>query len=505
MKDINLDVKRLVAYAVRKQLIEESDRIYATNALMEVLTEDHYMDVDGPCPEEPVEDILHRIRLWAVENEKVENDSNELLDLLDTKLMGVFVSKPSEYMKKFWAHYGMSPKSATEFSYDFARATNYIREQRVAKDVKWIHETPFGPLDLTINLSKPEKDPRVIAKARTAAHGAYPQCLLCKENEGYAGRLDYPARQNHRIIPLTLAGEPWFMQYSPYVYYNEHCIVFKGEHEPMKITPKTIHRLLDFVTLFPHYLMGSNADLPIVGGSILTHDHFQGGNFEFGLAKAKEENVVPLGNSGVEAGIVHWPMSVIRLKGSAPEELLKVATLILERWKTYSDAEVDLLAATEGEEHNTITPVVRFRKGSYEVDLILRNNRRDEQHPTGIFHTQPQYHHIKWENIGLIECMGLAVLPGRLKKEFERMKAPMLQGNWEAIAQDEELKKHKDFARDILLRYKDLSEENYEGILFQEIGEVFHRILLDCGIFKHDEKGRAAFDRCCEALYGDQI
>lgn len=502
MLDINLEIKKLVDYAIKKNLIEERDRVYSVNAILEVLGEDSYTDlVIEESIDEPVEDILNRIREWAVINNKVENDSNELLDLLDTRIMGVFVSKPSEFTRAFMSKYKESPKVATEFYYEFARNTNYIREQRVAKDIKWIHNTPYGPLEMTINLSKPERDPRAIAKAKEHKETSYPKCLLCKENEGYAGRVDHPARQNHRTIPMALGGESWFMQYSPYVYYNEHCIVFKGEHDPMKITPKTITRLLEFVQKFPHYMIGSNADLPIVGGSILTHDHFQGGNYEFAMAKAKELNEVNLEKLGVRACTLHWPMSVIRLKGTSITKLVEASTVIMAKWKTYSDESVSIISHTGDEEHNTITPITRFRNGKYEVDLILRNNRKSEENPFGIFHSHEKYHHIKWENIGLIECMGLAVLPARLKKEMTGMKENILKGDLEYIYQDEELKKHGNFAKEIMEKYPDLNEENMDDIIYSEIGDVFLRVLLNCGVFKDNEEGHVAFGKCREALY----
>jgi len=504
MTDISLEIMRLVEYAIRKDLIEESDRIYCTNAVLEVLGEDYFegnsvSEITG----ESVEDILNRIRLWAVENGKVENDSNELLDLLDTRIMGVFVSKPSEFIRCFMMKYKESPETATQFYYEFAKNTNYIREQRVAKDIKWTYATPYVPLHMTINLSKPERDPRAIAKAKDTKDVKYPKCLLCKENEGYAGRVDHPARQNHRVIPITLGGEDWFMQYSPYVYYNEHCIVFKGEHVPMKITSRTILRLLEFVEKFPHYMIGSNADLPIVGGSILTHDHFQGGNYEFAMAKARESGEVTIGNRGLTACTLHWPMSVIRLKGENIPDLVEASSHIIGAWKGYSDEKVEILSHSGAEEHNTITPIARFRKGLYEVDLILRNNRKSGKYPFGIFHSHEEYHHIKWENIGLIECMGLAVLPSRLKKEMLGMKGFILKNDLDGIYGDEALKKHGDFAKVIMESHPELDEGNIDKIIDEEIGEVFFRVLLNCGVFKDDEIGNESFARCREALYAD--
>lgn len=504
MININVEIKKLVEYGKKKHFITNDDEIYCINQILSILNLVEYKDVPRDFPDEPVEDILNIMRTWAVANNVVENDSNDVLDLLDTKIMGIFASKPSEFRKQFFDYYHESPVKATEFYYDYAKNINYIREQRIAKDIKWVHETPYGNLDMTINLSKPEKDPRAIAKSAKISSN-YPKCLLCKENEGYAGRLDHPARQNHRIVPMTLANESWYMQYSPYVYYNEHCIVFKGEHDPMKITKLTIERLLDFVELFPHYMMGSNADLPIVGGSILTHDHFQGGNYTFAMAEAKELNQVHLASVDVEASTLHWPMSVIRLKGEEKKNLIQVADQIINKWKVYSDPEVNILSHTKGEEHNTITPITRFRDGKFEVDLILRNNRTSEKHPFGIFHSHQKYHHIKWENIGLIECMGLAVLPSRLKTEMALMKDHIKSKTIDAMENSEALHKHMNFALDIVEKYKAMSEtefhENLDAIVEMEIGEVFYHVLLNCGVFKDTEEGQQAFRKCCEVMY----
>jgi len=436
--------------------------------------------------------------------EFVPNDSNEVLDLFDTKLMSVFVSKPSDFRKKYYDLREESPEKATHYYYHFAKKSNYIREQRVAKDIKWTYETPYGLIDMTINLSKPEKDPRAIAlasKGVNTENEKYPKCLLCKENEGYAGRLDHPARQNHRIIPITLADESWFMQYSPYVYYNEHCIVFKGNHEPMKISGKTIERLLDFVSAYPHYMIGSNADLPIVGGSILTHDHFQGGRYEFAMSKAKEYDRTLLQENGVELCKLYWPMSVIRLKGKDVKELVRISELVLSVWKTYEDQQVGIISKSGDIEHNTITPITRFRGNMYEVDLILRNNRTDEEHPFGIFHSQKEYHHIKRENIGLIECLGLAVLPARLRDEMELLKQFMFKKDLDGIYSEETLQKHGDFAQRILGENQFTSEEEIEAKLYDEIGYVFMKVLENCGVFKKDNEGEKAFQRFIEVIH----
>lgn len=502
--DINYEIKNLVEYAVKEKLIEPEDRVFAVNKLLEVLNMEHYEHSLMSSTDEPVENILERFRRWAVQEKLVENDSNELLDLFDTKIMGVFVSKPSDFRRTFTALYNESPESATEYYYHFAKKTNYIREQRVAKDIKWTYDTPYGSIDMTINLSKPEKDPRAIALASKGiieGQEKYPKCLLCKENEGYAGRTDHPARQNHRIIPITLGGESWFMQYSPYVYYNEHCIVFKGNHDPMKVTGKTIERLLDFVEIFPHYMMGSNADLPIVGGSILTHDHFQGGRYDFAMSKAKEYDEILLHDGRVTACKLYWPMSVLRLKGTSKAELIEISETILNRWKRYSDPSVNIISHTADVEHNTITPITRFRKGKYEVDLILRNNRTDDDHPFGIFHSANEYHHIKRENIGLIECLGLAVLPARLREEMGLVKNYILNNDIQSIWKDENLKKHALFAERIASNRKGNSAEEVDTHIYNEIGFIFMKVLENCGVFKKDPDGESAFTQCLEVMY----
>lgn len=504
MIDIYVEMKNLVAYGLQEGLIEEEDRVFVVNQLLDILGLHGYVETSGAPEVAPVEDLLARFRAWAVDQQVVPNDSNEVLDLLDTRIMGVFSPKPSVFRKDFYRRYEQSPKMATEFYYQYAKKINYIREQRVAKDIKWTYDTPYGTLDMTINLSKPEKDPRAIALASKGimdGEEKYPLCLLCKENEGYAGRMGHPARQNHRIIPVTLAHEEWYMQYSPYVYYNEHCIVFKGNHDPMKISEKTVGRLLDFVKLFPHYIMGSNADLPIVGGSILTHDHFQGGHYDFAMSRAKETPMKKLEKLGVSVSKLYWPMSVIRLKGKDPEVLTQVFSGFLSRWKNYSDEQVALRSHTGETEHNTITPIARYREGHYEVDLVLRNNRTDEKHPHGIFHSAEQYHHIKRENIGLIECMGLAVLPARLREEMAQVKSKLLQGDLAGIYAEESLKKHGDFAKYLLEMDGPKDSEGLEELIYSEIGRVFMEVLESCGIFKNDPAGQEAFDRCMEVLY----
>lgn len=504
MIDINVEIKRLVDYGISKGLIFERDRIYVTNKLLEVLGLDSYeepsVSLNNDCS---VEDILDNINKWAVENNVVENDSVDLLDLFDTKVISQMIKMPSVIEDEFYKFYNESPVKATDYYYDFAKNSNYIREKRVAKDIKWEYRTDYGTLDITINLSKPEKDPRAIAKAKSMKSSNYPKCLLCKENEGYLGRLNHPARGNHRVIGIELANEQWYLQYSPYVYYNEHCIVFKSEHEPMKITKTTFKRLLDFTKMFPHYFIGSNADLPIVGGSILSHDHFQGGNYTFAMAKAKEENHTTL-KDDIEACTLKWPMSVIRLKGKDIDSLVNMAYDIFLGWKDYNDQEAEIFSHTDGVEHNTITPIGRCRNGIYELDLVLRNNKTTEQRPYGLYHAREEYHNIKKENIGLIEVMGLAVLPSRLKVEIELLKDYLLVGDIEGIVNQEALNKHSHWAKDILER-NSLTLGNISEVLNNEVGEVFLKVLKDAGVFKDTKDGDASFARCREQLFSKLI
>lgn len=509
MIDINKEIKRLVDYAVSKNLIDERDKGYGINRILDVLNLDTFIEPVGYIEDsqnnrsiDSVEDILENIRIWAVQNGKVDAESNVELDLLDTKIMAQLTKMPSVIEKEFKSLYNKSPRKATDYYYSLAKSTNYIREKRIDKDIKWKYESPYGTLDITINLSKPEKDPKAIAKAKTMKRNNYPKCPLCKENEGYSGRLNHPARGNHRIIKLNLAGEEWFLQYSPYVYYKEHCIVLKSEHEPMKITKKTFRRLLDFTKLFPHYFIGSNADLPIVGGSILTHDHFQGGNYTFAMAEAKEENHLRLEEYDIETCTLKWPMSVIRLKGDNIDNLVDVANEIFKKWKCYNDEKASIICETNGENHNTITPISRFRQGLYELDLVLRNNRTSRERPFGIFHPREELHHIKKENIGLIEVMGLAVLPARLKTEMESLKEYLLDSNINGIMNHKNLKKHGSWAVNILEEYS-LNEDNIENILEEEIGRVFLEVLRDAGVFKDTDKGKEAFIRCRENLFSN--
>jgi UDPglucose--hexose-1-phosphate uridylyltransferase len=413
--------------------------------------------------------------------------------------MGLLVLPPSEVIRTFWEHYETSPKEATDYYYKLSQDSDYIRRYRVKKDKKWKAETEYGTLDITINLSKPEKDPRDIAKAKLLKPSGYPKCLLCKENEGYAGGLNHPARQNHRIIPLQIDGQPWGFQYSPYVYYNEHCIVFNSEHIPMKIDRSAFQKLFSFVRQFPHYTIGSNADLPIVGGSILSHEHFQGGNYEFPMARAKvEETFTIQGFEEVSVGIVKWPMSVLRLAGEDENRLVDLGDKILTAWRGYSDGAAEIFSETEGEPHNTITPIVRKRGKVYELDLVLRNNRTTKEHPLGLFHPHAKLHHIKKENIGLIEVMGLAVLPARLKGEMELLAEYILEKK--DIRSCESIEKHADWVERFLPKYSEITKETIDGILEKEIGLVFSKVLEDAGVYKRTKKGREEFKKFVEIL-----
>ena len=434
---------------------------------------------------------------WAVENGRIE-DGTTSRDLFDTELMGRLTPRPSQVIRAFRTRYEESPEAATDWYYQFSQDTDYILRYRIAKDVKWVAPTPYGDLDITINLSKPEKDPRAIAAAKTAPQGGYPKCQLCRENEGYAGRMNHPARQNHRIIPITIDGKDWFFQYSPYVYYNEHCIVFNGQHVPMKIDRSAFRKLLDFVKQFPHYFVGSNADLPIVGGSILSHDHFRGGRYTFAMEKAPVEQAVSFpGFDDVEAGIVKWPMSVIRLRCADDNRLVDLAEKILRSWRGYTDEAAFIFAETEGEPHNTITPIARMRDGKFELDLVLRNNITTEEYPLGVYHPHQELHHIKKENIGLIEVMGLAVQPSRLKGELADLADAFVEGR--DIRADEMLEKHNHWAEELKTRYT-FTKENTMDILQKEVGVVFATVLEHAGVYKCTDEGRTAFLRFINSM-----
>lgn len=499
---IDTNIKQLVEYGIANELIEEEDRIYTTNTILEMLKKDSYEEpgevpaIDTP---EKLEECLKGILDYAVENGLIAEDSVVLRDLFDTKIMNALVPKPSQIIKTFREKYAKSPEEATDFYYKLSRATDYIRTYRVARDIKWVKPTEYGDIDITINLSKPEKDPKMIALAKTMSQSSYPKCQLCMENEGYAGRINHPARENHRIIPIEVNGSKWGFQYSPYVYYNEHCIVFNSKHTPMKIERATFGKLLDFVTQFPHYFVGSNADLPIVGGSILSHDHFQGGHYTFAMAKAPIEKELQFeGFSDVKAGIVKWPMSVIRISGPDKERLIELADKILLTWRGYTDEDAFIYAETDGEPHNTITPIARRRGDDFELDLVLRNNITTEEHPLGVYHPHAKLHHIKKENIGLIEVMGLAVLPARLKDEMAELADALVNGT--DLRATETLASHAEWAEGFLPKYDKITKDNVMDILHEEIGLVFNEVLQDAGVYKCTPEGRKAFERFIAAV-----
>jgi len=492
-------IDRLIGYGLKKGLLEKEDIDYTRNKLLYTLCLPSY-EGNGEvveCKEELV-CILSDIIQYALDTGLVSDSITEQ-DLFDTKVMDCLLGRPSEIVRRFNELLKKSPKEATDWYYDFSKATNYIREDRIVKDVKWQADSPYGKLDITINLSKPEKDPKAIAAAKKLVQTGYPKCLLCRENEGFAGDMNKPARENHRLIPLTLSGENYFLQYSPYVYYNEHCIILNERHVPMKIDRAVFLKLLEFTEKFPHYMAGSNADLPIVGGSILTHDHFQGGNYEFPMARAGlREEVRFKGYEDIRAGVVDWPMSVIRLTGKDYKKISELADKILGIWRGYTDEAVDVLAESDGEPHNTITPIARRRGDDFEIDMVLRNNRTTEEYPLGIFHPHDKLHHIKKENIGLIEVMGLAVLPGRLKSEMDSLRIALLEGK--DIRNDEVLGKHADWVDEFMAKHKDFNKDNAEEIIRQEIGLVFSEVLTDAGVYKDDEKGRKGILRFIERV-----
>lgn len=492
-------ISKLVRYGLDTGLITEIDRIYATNQILDVLHMDEYEEpesVNGPVV---LEEVLAELLDYAHKIGVMPDDTITCRDLFDTRLMNCLMPRPVEVVHAFWKKYQDSPRAATDYFYKLSQDSDYIRRYRVCKDMKWVAKSKYGDLDITINLSKPEKDPKAIAAAKLAKQSGYPKCLLCMENVGYAGRMNHPARNNHRIIPITINDNAWGFQYSPYVYYNEHCIVFNGEHVPMKIERATFIKLFDFVELFPHYFLGSNADLPIVGGSILSHDHFQGGHYTFAMAKAPMERKYRLkGFEDVEAGIVNWPMSVIRLRAKDSDRLVDLGEVVLKAWRSYTDQEAFIFAETEGEPHNTITPIARKNGQFFELDLVLRNNITTEEFPLGVYHPHQELHHIKKENIGLIEVMGLAVLPARLKDEMEKLAAAIVSGA--DIRQDEMLEKHADWVEEFLPKYQAITKDTVMGILHKEIGDVFMQVLEDAGVYKKNEEGQAAFDRFVASL-----
>ena len=491
-------IKKLVTYGLETGLITEEDRIFTTNELLELLNLDEYEEPEETYTDVELESTLAEILDYACENGLLE-DSIVYRDLFDTRIMGLLTPRPHEVIRTFQNLYAKSPKEATDAYYKFSQDTDYIRRYRIARDRKWVTSTPYGELDITINLSKPEKDPKAIAAAKAAKQSGYPKCQLCMENIGYRGRTNHPARQNHRVMPITVNGKPWGFQYSPYVYYNEHCIVFNSQHTPMKIERGTFAKLLDFVRQFPHYFVGSNADLPIVGGSILSHDHFQGGNYEFAMAKAPiEASFTIKGYEDVTAGIVKWPMSVIRLQHAEPDRLVDLADHILELWRGYTDKDAFIFAETDGEPHNTITPIARKRGEIFELDHVLRNNITTEEHPLGVYHPHAELHHIKKENIGLIEVMGLAVLPARLKPELELLAEYMVSGK--DIRSNETLEKHADWVEEFLPKYGTITQENVMDIIQEEVGIVFMKVLECAGVYKCDEKGRKDFRKFIDLL-----
>lgn len=491
-------IKKLISYALETGLIEPLDKVYCTNRLLEALGLDDYCEPEQDFTDVDLEETLGELLDYACENGLCEN-SVVYRDLFDTKLMGLLTPRPSEINSRFAADYAQSPQTATDNFYKFSQDTDYIRRYRIARDMRWKTSTEYGELDITINLSKPEKDPKAIAAAKNAKQAGYPKCQLCRECEGYAGRVNYPARQNHRIAAIDIKGEPWGFQYSPYVYYNEHCIVFNKKHTPMVIDKGAFEKLFDFIRQFPHYFVGSNADLPIVGGSILAHEHFQGGHYTFAMERAEIETPLEFkGFEDVKAGIVKWPMSVIRISGDDPARLSELADKILRCWRAYTDEDAFIYAETDGEPHNTITPIARMRGGKFEMDLVLRNNITTEEHPLGVYHPHAELHHIKKENIGLIEVMGLAVLPSRLKGEMERLAKAIVGG--EDIRSIPDLEKHADWADEIIAAYKDISADNIDEILHKEIGAVFAKVLEHAGVYKRTDEGRAAFIRFAESV-----
>lgn len=494
---INKLITELVAYGRKNGLIYEEDTVYVTNRLLELFDIMEYEETVVAEPRE-LSLILEDMLSHALEAGILKEDTVTERDLFDTKIMGMITPAPSIIRKEFAVRYERSPKEATDYYYAFSQATNYIRKDRIAKDEKWITDTEYGPIDITINLSKPEKDPREIAKAGQAKKSGYPSCLLCKENEGYAGHFSHPARQNHRIIPVELDGEQYYLQYSPYVYYNEHCIIFNEKHIPMKIDKAVFRKLLEFIRQFPHYTVGSNADLPIVGGSILSHDHFQGGKYTFAMARAPYDYRFTLkGYEDLNAGVVKWPMSVIRLQGKDASRIVDAADYILNCWRSYTDESAFIFSETDGTPHNTITPIARMRDDLYELDLVLRNNITTEECPWGVYHPAEQYHHIKKENIGLIEVMGLAILPARLKKEMSLLEDAILTGK--NIRENADIEKHADWVEEWRSSYE-ITKENIHSIIQDEIGKVFVKVLECAGVYKRTEDGREAFERFLQSL-----
>ena len=498
MKNLSYLLSELALYGKENGLLREEDEAFVMNAWLTLCRGTAIEDVQAPKKARSLEEILSELCDAAAENGALDKESITERDLFDTALMGVLTPRPSEAIDRFYALYKTSPEAATTDFYRMQRDVNYIRTARVARDLKWQVETPYGVMDMTINLSKPEKDPKAIAAAKKQKAAGYPKCLLCHECEGFAGDLSRPARQNLRQIPLTMAGKKWYLQYSPYVYYNEHCIALSAAHEPMRIDRQSFEKALDFVEAFPHYFIGQNADLPIVGGSILTHDHMQGGRYEFAMERAQiKKEVSFVGFEDVKTGIVHWPMSVLRLEGESKENLVRLADKILGVWRGYSDEAAEILSHSNGEPHNTVTPIARRAGERYQLDLVLRNNRTTEEHPLGLFHPHAELHNIKKENIGLIEVMGLAVLPARLKDEMEAVEEAILTGR--SLAENEKTEKHLAWLNSFKESYT-FTKENTRDILFAEIGKTFVRVLEDAGVYKNTPAGDAAFLRFVDAV-----
>ena len=495
---IEQSIQELIQYGIEKELITSEDEIFLRNQLMDLLQLSAWETPALPEVLPTIDEILDKLVSYAAEKDII-TDSNAARDLFDTRIMGLLTERPHTVNRSFFAAYHRSPEEATDWYYQYSKDTNYVRAGRIAKDLRWTYDCEYGTLDVTINRSKPEKDPKAIAAAKLVKSSSYPKCLLCPENEGYAGRVNHPARENHRIIPITINDSPWGFQYSPYVYYNEHCIVFNSQHTPMKIERNTFIKLFDFVKLFPHYFLGSNADLPIVGGSILSHDHFQGGHYTFAMAKAEiEKHVTIPGYEDVEAGIVKWPLSVLRIRSKDETRLIDLATHVLAGWRGYTDEAAFIFAETDGEPHNTITPIARKVGDTFELDLTLRNNITTEEHPLGVYHPHACYHHIKKENIGLIEVMGLAVLPARLKEELELLEEYILSGR--DIASNEKIEKHAAWVAEFLPKYEKLDKDNIQEVLRREVGNVFVHVLEDAGVYKCTPEGRDAFMRFINTL-----
>ena len=495
---VSFRIKQLIEYALSKELITPYDINYSVNSLLGILGIPEYIEPEEAVAQAPLEEILGALCDYAAENSLIENNSVVYRDLFDTKLMGVLTPKPSEVIGKFTSLACVSPEAATDYFYSLCRASDYIRTYRVAKDLKWKFNGKYGELDITVNLSKPEKDPKAIAAAKLLPQSGYPKCLLCPQNEGYHGNAAKPARETLRLIPIKLSGNKWYLQYSPYVYYNEHCIVLSEEHTPMSIRRDTFARLCDFVEQFPHYFVGSNADLPIVGGSILSHDHMQGGHYTFAMATAPIDTPISFdGYEDVESGLVAWPMSVIRLRSANKERIVELSDKILGKWRGYTDEQAFIFAETNGEPHNTVTPIARMNDGKFEMDIVLRNNITTEEHPLGVYHPHADVHHIKKENIGLIEVMGLAVLPARLRNEIALMCEYIAEGK--DFGSSEAIVKHKEWFESIKDKYT-FTPENTEEILKNEIGAVFQRVLEDAGVYKRTPEGKAAFLRFIDTV-----